>query len=249
MPSKPDLSIKLLVEHLANIKPEGSLTASDTALDHVIGHGDVSSILDSANMSAEGRERFMRNVVKLIENDLRVPIQHSLARLHWLMPAFQRREMGDPTLNVVTSKRSQNAFEQFAGMAVLQNNFDAQVLVLHMSNSLPTSAHDILAPINSTGLGIAIDHAFRASRDALLDSAAPLKHFKVLAEVAATRCDFEAVEDGDETLADLGKRIASIDVLIRKFGPSAQAKSFPDQGAPVRSGKRRKPPKPRRDPP
>ena len=247
MPSKPDLSIKLLVEHLANIKPEGSLTASDTALDHIIGHGDVNSVLNSASVTAEGRDRFMRNVVKLIENDVRVPVEHSLARFHWLTPALQKREPSDPIIALQSSANSHNLFEQFAGLAMMQGNFQAQLHVLGMSNNLPASARGILEPINAVGLSLAINHAFMTSRNALLDDIAPFKQFKALAEVAAKRCDFNAVDEDDE-MESLGERIASLDVIISKFSARA-AKPAPDDATPTRSGKRRKPPKPRRDPP
>lgn len=248
MPSDAPLSLRLLVDHFIASKPGSAATASSTALDHLVGQGDVNALLGTVGIAPEGRDRFVRNVLELIENDINAPIEHSLVRLTWVMPALHQRE---PTERATDARcmRGMNLFEQLSGVAVLQRNFDVQIPLLGLSNTLPPSARGMLEPINYLGLCNAITHAVIQMQNAQLDDMTPLHRFKALAEVAATRCNFDEMDEDFGTLDNLRERVASMDVLVRKLGLGQPRDPGREPDQPPRSGRRRKPPKPRRDPP
>lgn len=238
MPSNTSLSIKLLVDHLIAENPGNEATASDTALDHLIRSGDVNSILDAAAVAPDRRGRFVKNVLQLIENDRLAPVNLSLVRLAWLLPVLDTDVQADPAYVASPESRPVNLFEQLAALAAVFDNFDAQIGILSLSNRVPESARGFIAPISALGLCFALDHAIDESREALLNDVAPFKTFKALAEVAAKRCDLETVDE-DDTMATLAERVASIDVLIRKFG---------QPNRPPRSGRGSTPPETEQDP-
>lgn len=247
MPSIPHLGLKILVEHLANTPPGELLHASDTALDHMIGKGDVMAVLAAAELSPERREGFMRNVLKLIENDIEVPVAHSIARLAWLVPALHHREPTEPVIHQ-DQARHVNLFEHLAMFAMLQKDFDAQLLLLEISNNLPPSSRGMLEPINYLGLSTAILQAVGETQNARLDDPGRFNRFLAFAEVAAIRCNYEETDDEMGTLRHLRERVASMAPLYRsklRLVENIEPDHGPD--APPPGGRPRKPPRPRRD--
>lgn len=170
-----------------------------------------------------------------------------MARLAWLVPAFTDREPTKPVINKRT-KRAENLFDQLATLAVLQKAFDAQITVLALSNNLPPGARGMLDPIGVLGLYAGIIQTVVQTQNALLDDPGPLKHFLALAEVAAPRCNYEEYDEEFGTLQHLRERVNSMDVLARKLNMGLPTPPYVPENPPA-SGRRRKPPNPRRDPP
>ncbi|MDX1922429.1 MAG: hypothetical protein SFW65_04805 [Alphaproteobacteria bacterium] len=245
MPSDTPLSIKLLVDHFIAETPSERSVASETALDSLIAFGDVNAILDAAAIAPERRSRFIQNVLQLIANDGFTPVNLSVARLSWLLPALRADVKPDPAYVPSSGDRSLNLIDQLAAMAAMFDNFDAQIRLLKLSNDLPDTAQGFIRPISASALCFALDHAIDASREALLDDVTPFKTFKGLADVAAARCDLQTV-DKDVTPEALSERIASIDVLISKFRAPKPDRISPNR--PVRRGRPSKPSDPGDDP-
>lgn len=239
MPSQSHLGLKMLVEHLANTPPEASITASDTALDHMIGQGDVHAVMATADLTPKRRDRFISNVLKLIQNDTAAPVDLSVARLIWVVPAFQHRE---PTAAKFQQQfpTDANLFEHLATFALLQKSFDAQIALLDLSNNLPSGARGMLEPITYMGLSAGIVHAVSLTQNALLDDPDPLKRFLALAEVAAIRCNYEEQDQDIGTMQNLRERVASMDVLARKLN-MGQPTPPNEPSKPPAAGRRRRP--------
>ena len=142
MTSKPSLSIKVLAGYLITDQAVSQFTASDSALDHMIAHGDALTVLNATGFTAEGRERFIRNVLKLIEHDPRAPISKSINRLEWLVPAMEQDQSSVQVDNNTSSKKEREVLlEGMAAIAGMQDDFGAQIRLLKLSNALSPAAH------------------------------------------------------------------------------------------------------------
>ncbi len=244
MASRSHLGLKMLVEHLANATPEASITASDTALDHMIGQGDVHAVMATADLTPERRDRFIGNVLKLIQNDAEAPVDLSVARLIWVVPALQHRESTEPS-RAQQSLHDANLFEHLATFAMLNKNFDAQIALLGISNNLPPGALGMLEPISYMGLSAAVLHAVTLTQNAMLDDPGPLERFVALADVAAIRCNYAEHDQDFGTMQHLRERVASMTALARKLN---MGQPTPPDGPskPPAAGRRRNR-RPRRD--